>query len=83
MSLMRQFFGTSSNSWIRALIIFVLAWAFLVYVFVSKLNTQSTATSNSNEPDVATKRINQALLLLEHSKQRNEELRLMIEKLLR
>ena len=81
MSLMRQFFGTSSNSWIRALILFVLVWAFLVYVFVSKLNTQS-AIANS-EPDVTAKRINQALMLLEYSKQRNEELKAMIENLLR
>lgn len=77
MSLFRQFFGSTSNSWIRALIIFVLTWALLVYVFVNKLNTQTNADTDT----ITVKRINQALQLLEYSKQRNEELRQMIEKL--
>lgn len=79
MSLFRQFFGSTSNSWIRALIIFVLTWALLVYVFVNKLNTQTNADTDT----ITVKRINQALQLLEYSKQRNEELRQMIEKLSR
>ena len=77
-SLFRQFFGTSSNSWVRALIIFCLAWAFLVYVFVTKLNPQ-----NPVEPDASLKRINQALQLLDASKQRNQELQQMIDTLLK
>ncbi|XP_023306207.2 alpha-(1,6)-fucosyltransferase [Lucilia cuprina] len=77
MSLLRQFFGTSSNSWVRALIIFCLAWALLVYVFVTKLNTPNTV-----EPDVSSRRINQALQMLEASKQRNAELQQMIDTLL-
>lgn len=79
MSLLRQFFGSTSNSWIRALVIFVLTWALLVYVFVNKLNTQPNADIDT----ITAKRINQALQLLEYSKQRNEELRQMIEKLSR
>lgn len=78
MSLLRQFFGTSSNTWVRALIIFCLAWAFLVYIFVTKLNAQATV-----EPDNTSKRISQALQLLEASKQRNEELQQMIDTLLK
>uniref|UniRef100_A0A1I8M9H5 Alpha-(1,6)-fucosyltransferase n=1 Tax=Musca domestica TaxID=7370 RepID=A0A1I8M9H5_MUSDO len=77
MSLLRQFFGTSSNTWVRALIIFCLAWAFLVYIFVTKLNPPST-----EEPDNTSKRINQALQLLEASRQRNQELQEMIDTLL-
>lgn len=78
MSLLRQFFGTSSNTWVRALIIFCLAWAFLVYIFVTKLNPPST-----EEPDSTSKRINQALQLLEASRQRNQELQEMIDTLLK
>lgn len=78
MSLLRQFFGTSSNTWVRALIIFCLAWAFLVYIFVTKLNPPST-----EEPDNTSKRINQALQLLEASRQRNQELQEMIDTLLK
>ncbi|XP_037935863.1 alpha-(1,6)-fucosyltransferase [Teleopsis dalmanni] len=77
MSFVRQIFGTTSNLGIRAIIILMLVWAFLVYAFVSKLNAQPTF-----EPDVTAKRINEALQLLEHSKQRNEELRQMIDELL-
>lgn len=79
MSLLRQFFGTSSNTWVRALIVFCLAWAFLVYIFVMKLNPP-TATE---EPDNTSKRINQALKLLESSRQRNQELQEMIDTLLK
>lgn len=99
MLLVRQLFGSSSNSWVRALIIFVLAWAVLVYVFVLKLtNTQAQAggaagggavggtqglslTTGDNEFNA--RRINQALQLLEHTKQRNEELKLLIDELMR
>lgn len=79
MSLLRQFFGTSSNTWVRALIVFCLAWAFLVYILVMKLNPP-TATE---EPDNTSKRINQALKLLESSRQRNQELQEMIDTLLK
>ncbi|KAL7744240.1 hypothetical protein ACLKA6_009202 [Drosophila palustris] len=98
MLLVRQLFGSSSNSWVRALIIFVLAWAVLVYVFVLKLtNTQAQAggggaagagggaqglslTTGDNEFNA--RRINQALQLLEHTKQRNEELKMLIDELM-
>jgi len=106
MLLVRQLFGSSSNSWVRALIIFVLAWAVLVYVFVLKLtNTQGqgigggvgvgagagggqggqgqglSLTTGDNELNA--RRINQALQLLEHTKQRNEELKMLIDELMR
>lgn len=104
MLLVRQLFGSSSNSWVRALIIFVLAWAVLVYVFVLKLtNTQGqgigggvgvgagagggqgqgqglSLTTGDNELNA--RRINQALQLLEHTKQRNEELKMLIDELM-
>lgn len=113
MLLVRQLFGSSSNSWVRALIIFVLAWAVLVYVFVLKLTNSSNSISynggNNNgmagsasmqglslgqgqgqlsqlttaENDLNVRRINQALQLLEHTKQRNEELKLLIDELMR
>lgn len=79
MSLLRQFFGTSSNTWVRALIVFCLAWAFLVYIFVMKLNPPTS----TEEPDNTSKRINQALKLLESSRQRNQELQEMIDTLLK
>lgn len=113
MLLVRQLFGSSSNSWVRALIIFVLAWAVLVYVFVLKLTNSSNsinynAGSNNGmaggasmqglslgqgqgqlsqlttaENELNVRRINQALQLLEHTKQRNEELKLLIDELMR
>lgn len=73
MSFLRQFLG--SSSWVRALMIFVVAWGFLVYIFVSKLSTQP---STIVDQDNTVKRMNQALQMLEHSKQRNDELRQMI-----
>ncbi|EDV91777.1 alpha-(1,6)-fucosyltransferase [Drosophila grimshawi] len=91
MLLVRQLFGSSSNSWVRALIIFVLAWAVLVYVFVLKLtSTQSQQghqgsqayAANSNENELNARRINQALQLLEHTERRNEELKLLIDELM-
>ncbi|XP_030380911.1 alpha-(1,6)-fucosyltransferase [Scaptodrosophila lebanonensis] len=81
MLLVRQLFGTSANSWARALILFVLAWVVLVYVFVLKLtNTQGQSAAVEN--DINARRINQALQLLEHTKQRNEELKLLIDELM-
>ncbi|XP_034105397.1 alpha-(1,6)-fucosyltransferase [Drosophila albomicans] len=100
MLLVRQLFGSSSNSWVRALIIFVLAWAVLVYVFVLKLtNTQqqaagqgqggqggqsygSASLGSNGDNELNTRRINQAMQLLEHTKQRNEELKLLIDELM-
>ncbi|KAH8270981.1 hypothetical protein KR044_007522 [Drosophila immigrans] len=104
MLLVRQLFGSSSNSWVRALIIFVLAWAVLVYVFVLKLtNTQhsqsggqgqslaggqtgqsfgSASLGVAGDNELNTRRINQAMQLLEHTKQRNEELKLLIDELM-
>ena len=49
-----------------------------MYVFVTKLNPQ-----NPVEPDASLKRINQALQLLDASKQRNQELQQMIDTLLK
>lgn len=115
MLLVRQLFGSSSNSWVRALIIFVLAWAVLVYVFVLKLTNSSSNGIHNNggnnnngmaggasmqglslgqgqgqlsqlttaENELNVRRINQALQLLEHTKQRNEELKLIIDELMR
>lgn len=114
MLLVRQLFGSSSNSWVRALIIFVLAWAVLVYVFVLKLtNNNSNGINNgiggigmgmggasmqglsmgqgqgqlsqltTAENELNVRRINQALQLLEHTKQRNEELKQLIDELMR
>lgn len=88
MLLVRQLFGSSSNSWVRALIIFVLAWAVLVYVFVLKLTSnqsqnQSHQTISANDNEYNARRINQALQLLEHTERRNEELKLLIDELMR
>uniref|UniRef100_A0A1I8NTE8 Alpha-(1,6)-fucosyltransferase n=1 Tax=Stomoxys calcitrans TaxID=35570 RepID=A0A1I8NTE8_STOCA len=78
MSVLRQFVGTSSNTWVRALIIFCLAWAVLVYIFVAKLNP-----ANTDESDSISNRINQALQLLEASRQRNQELQETIDTILK
>lgn len=118
MLLVRQLFGSSSNSWVRALIIFVLAWAVLVYVFVLKLTNNNNNNNNNGinngiggigmgmggasmqglalgqgqgqmsqlttaENELNVRRINQALQLLEHTKQRNEELKQLIDELMR
>lgn len=121
MLLVRQLFGSSSNSWVRALIIFVLAWAVLVYVFVLKLTNNNNGNNNginngiggigmgmgmgmggasmqglslgqgqgqmsqltTAENELNVRRINQALQLLEHTKQRNEELKQLIDELMR
>ncbi|EDW05875.1 alpha-(1,6)-fucosyltransferase [Drosophila mojavensis] len=87
MLLVRQLFGSSSNSWVRALIIFVLAWAVLVYVFVLKLTNsqaqnQSHQTISASDNEHNARRINQALQLLEHTERRNEELKLLIDELM-
>ncbi|XP_017138193.1 alpha-(1,6)-fucosyltransferase [Drosophila miranda] len=81
MLLVRQLFGASANSWVRALVIFVLAWVALVYVFVVKLtSTQGQQATGENE--ISARRITQALQLLEHTKQRNEELKQLIDELM-
>ncbi|XP_068159454.1 alpha-(1,6)-fucosyltransferase [Drosophila tropicalis] len=81
MLLVRQLFGSSANSWARALIFFVLAWVVLVYVFVTKLtNSQNQLATSENE--INARRINHALQLLEQTKQRNEELKLLIDELM-
>ncbi|XP_055380359.1 alpha-(1,6)-fucosyltransferase [Condylostylus longicornis] len=63
-------FLNSSNGSIRALLIVIVLWAFLVYLFAIKLlNPQY-----NSDPDDAVRRVNQALKSLEESRQRNVEL---------
>ncbi|ALC49021.1 FucT6 [Drosophila busckii] len=86
MLLVRQLFGTSAYSWVRALIIFVFAWMVLLFVFVLKLTitqgSQGPLSLTTGESEINTRRINQALQLLEHTRQRNEELKLLIDELM-
>jgi len=82
MLLVRQLFGASANSWARALIIFVLAWIGLVYVFVVKL-TNTQGQQAAGESELNARRISQALQMLEHTRQRNEELKQLIDELMR
>ncbi|KAL9877974.1 alpha-(1,6)-fucosyltransferase 8 isoform 3-T3 [Glossina fuscipes fuscipes] len=79
MSFLRRFFGSSSSSaWLRALVIcFCLASTFLIF---SKPDNNNSA--QNEEQSITTKRINQALQLLEATRQRNEELKQMIENLM-
>ncbi|XP_043065884.1 alpha-(1,6)-fucosyltransferase-like [Drosophila bipectinata] len=81
MLLVRQLFGASANSWARALLFFVLAWVALVYVFVVKL-TNTQGQQAAGESELNAKRINQALQMLEHTRQRNEELKQLIDELM-
>ncbi|XP_017061602.1 alpha-(1,6)-fucosyltransferase [Drosophila ficusphila] len=81
MLLVRQLFGASANSWARALIVFVLAWAGLVYVFVVKL-TNTQGQQAAGESELNARRISQALQMLEHTRQRNEELKQLIDELM-
>ncbi|KAH8287618.1 hypothetical protein KR054_010905 [Drosophila jambulina] len=81
MLLVRQLFGASANSWARALIIFVLAWVALVYLFVVKL-TSTQGQQAAGESELNARRISQALQMLEHTRQRNEELKQLIDELM-
>lgn len=77
MSMARQFLALSP--WIRALIVFVMMWGMVLFMFASKLGVQPT-----NDTATATaKRLNQAIEYLEQSKQKNDELRQLIDDLLR
>lgn len=72
----RQFMALSP--WIRALIVFVVMWGMLLFVFASKLNVHSPSDSGTT-----VKRLNQAIEYLEQSKHKNDELRQLIDDLLR
>lgn len=76
MSMTRQFMALSP--WIRALIVFVVMWGMLLFVFASKLNVHSP-----NDSGTTVKRLNQAIEYLEQSKHKNDELRQLIDDLLR
>lgn len=73
MSFVRQFLGL--NIWIRVLIIFAFLWGFTAFVFISKLN--------NNETENTYKRINKAISYLEQTKQKHEELKLLIDEYLK
>lgn len=73
MSFFRQFLGL--NVWIRVLIIFAFLWGFTAFVFISKLN--------NNETENTYKRINEAISYLEQTKQKHEELKLLIDEYLK
>lgn len=72
MSVLRQFLAL--NTWIRVLILFVLVWGCIMYIFASKLNTP-----NISEQDNTMRRLNQAMQILEQSKQKNNELKVLID----
>lgn len=74
--MVRQFM--SLNPWIRALIVFVAMWGMLLFVFASKLNANPSSDTNS-----IVKRLNQAIEFLEESKHKNDELRQLVDDLLR
>lgn len=76
MTVIRQFLGLST--WVRILIIFVFFWGLLVFIFASKLNAPLSSDSG-----YTMKRLNQAISYLEHSKQKNSELKELIDELLR
>lgn len=73
MTCLRQFLGL--NVWIRVLIIFALLWGLTAFIFISKLN--------NNEIDITYKRINKAISYLEQSKQKQEELKSLIDEYLK
>lgn len=78
MSAVRQFWGLSS--WLRVLVGFIFLWGLLVFVFVSKLGT---ATGDARAQQHTLSRLNEAITYLEDSKQKNAELRVLIDDLLK
>lgn len=80
MTVNRQFWGLSAW-WVRVLIGFVFVWGLLVFLFASKLGS---SLANSDAPESLTMtRLNEAMNYLEHSKQRNAEIRKLIDELLK
>lgn len=74
--MLRQF--NVLSPWLRGLIAFCFIWGVLVFIFASKLNMPQPSDSAHN----AIQRLNQAIAYLEQSKQKNAELRDLINELL-
>lgn len=79
MSNLRQTASISFNTRVRSLVLFSLIWAFLVYIVAVKLGP----TNQTEQRDFTTKRANQVLQLLIASKQRNDELKVLIEQFMK
>lgn len=69
------------SSWVRALVLFVLLWGFLLLIFAFKLNGPNGSSLASEE--YTNHRLNQAIEYLEESKKRNSELKQLIDEFLR
>lgn len=69
MSFVRQ---VMAFSWIRMLLLFIGVWVLLVYFFIS-------STGSNSESEDTLKRLNQALIYLEQSKNINSELKELID----
>lgn len=77
MSALRQLSGLSA--WSRVLVFFVIIWALLVLIFISKLNVSNGVASDASFVE---HRLNQGIEYLEASRKRNQELQLLIDNLL-
>lgn len=77
MSILRLFFGL--NKWVRAFIVLLIFWGFLMYIFAVKL----TVSNSTLEQENILERINQALRSLEGTKQKHDELKELVNVLTR
>lgn len=77
MSMLRHFMALST--WVRVLVAFLFVWGLLVFIFASKLNAPLLPADSAGH---ALQRLNQAVAYLEQSKQKNAELRELIDELL-
>lgn len=66
------------STWVRVLVLFVFLWGLLVFIFASKLSSPL-----ASESGYTMKRLNFALSYMEQSKQRNIELKELIDEFLR
>lgn len=71
----------SLNPWDRVLVIFVFFWGISILIFTLKLNISNSLTA-SNDDTFFEHRMNQAIEFLKESKQRNMELKRLIDNLL-
>lgn len=78
MTFLRTFLNL--NKWIRILILFILIWGLTVFIFIIKLQPQMTSEISDEN---TMKRLNQAISYLEQSRQRNSDIKELINELLK
>lgn len=76
MTFLRQVMGV--NTWVRVLLVFVFFWGILIFLFVSKLNTQNVVKT-----DDAVRRLNDAIANLDYTKKIYADLRSILDEYLR